>query len=104
MIPKTLRSFILQLQPATEKSQLLWNEADGLAYFCDHKNHTLHISSHFDDERIVSSFRFRIVTEGKSTPFTVYDDEYDYAIMRDLFEAVIANANDVGNDIADFFD
>lgn len=104
MIPKALRSFVLQLQEATEKNQLSWMEADALAYFCDHKNHTLHITTHFDEERQVSSFRFRIVTGGKSTPFTVYDDEYDYAIMRDLFEAVIANANDVGNDIADFFD
>ncbi|HDR9140405.1 TPA: hypothetical protein QDB11_005124 [Burkholderia vietnamiensis] len=104
MIPKALRSFILRVQSETESNALSWDEADGLAYFCDHKNHTLHISSHFDDDRGVSSFHFRIVTGGKSTPFTVRDDEDDYDIMRNLFEAVIANANDVDDDIADFFD
>lgn len=105
MIPKTLRTFILQLQSATEKNQLSWNEADALAYFCDHKNHTLHISSHFDEERGVSSFHFRLVTGGKITPFTVRDDdEEDYETMQNLYEAVIANANDVGSDIADFFE
>lgn len=104
MIPKTLRTFILQLQSATEKNQLSWNEADALAYFCDHKNHTLHIGSHFDEDRGVSSFHFRLVTDGKLTPFTVRDDEEDYETMRNLYEAVIANANDVGSDIADFFE
>ena len=104
MIPKALRSFILQLQSATEKNQLSWNEADSLAFFCDHKNHTLHISTHFDEDRGVSSFHFRLATGGKSTPFTVRDDEEDYETMRNLFEAVIANANDVGTDIADFFE
>lgn len=104
MIPKTLRSFVLKLQSATEDNQISWNEADALAYFCDHKNHTLHISSHFDEDRGVSSFHFRLVTGSKSTPFTVRDDEEDFGIMRDIFEAVIANANDVGNDIDDFFE
>ncbi|MFN3439908.1 MAG: hypothetical protein ACK41V_19585 [Acidovorax sp.] len=104
MIPKALRSFVYQLQPATEKGQLSWSEADGLAYFCDHKNHTLHISSHFDEDRGVSSFYFRIVTNGKSTPFSVRDFDEDFETMRALYEAVIANANDVGSDIEDFFD
>lgn len=105
MIPKTLRSFILQLQTATEKNQISWNEADARAFFCDHKNHTLHISSHFDEDRGVSSFHFRLVTGNKSTPFSVRDDEdEDFDTMRNLFEAVISNANDVGGDIADFFE
>lgn len=104
MIPKTFRKFIHDLRFATEKGELSWNEADGLAYFCDHKNHTLHITSHFDEERSQSSFFFRMVTDGRSTPFSVRDDEEDFADMRNLYEAVIANANDVGNDIDSFFD
>lgn len=104
MIPKALRSFILQLQSATEKNQLSWHEADSLAFFCDHKNHTLHISSHFDMDRGISSFHFRFMTGSKSTPFTVRDDEEDFETMRNLFEAVIANANNVGDDIANFFE
>lgn len=104
MIPKALRTFILQLQSATEKKQLSWSEADSLAFFCDHKNHTLHISSHFDEDRGVSSFHFRLMTGAKSTPFSVRDDEEDFEVMRNLFEAVIANANNVDDDIADFFE
>ena len=104
MIPKALRGFISQLHAATEKNQLSWNEGDGMAYFCDHKNHTLHIGSHFDEDRGVSSFYFRLVTDGKLTPFTVRDDEEDYGVMRNLYEAVIANANNVSDDIDGFFD
>lgn len=104
MIPKSLRSFISQLQAATEKEKLAWYEADATAYFCDHKNHTLHIGSHFDEDRGISSLHFRLVTDGKLTPFTVRDDESDYEDMRNLYEAVIANANNVGSDIEGFFD
>jgi hypothetical protein len=104
MIPKALRSFIQKLRSATENGELSWLEADSLAYFCDHKEHTLHITSHFNEDIGESSYFFRIVTKGKVTPFSVREDEEDFATMRDLFESVIANANDVGNDIADFFE
>lgn len=104
MIPKALRSFILKLRYATESGELSWYEADSLAYYCDHKDHTLHITSHFNEDIGEASYFFRIVTKGKVTPFSVREEEEDYATMRDLFEAVIANANDVGNDIADFFE
>ncbi|WP_024870488.1 hypothetical protein [Tolumonas lignilytica] len=104
MIPKKLRDFIFKLQSATENNQLSWQEADSLAYFCDHKNHTLHINSHFDEDRCMSSFHFRLVTDGKSTPFTVRDDEDDYSIMQHLYESIIVNANNIENDINDFFD
>ena len=104
MIPKALRDFVFQLQTATEKGQLSWNEADALAYFCDHKDHTLHITSHFDEDRAVASFHFRLVTKGKITPFTVREDEDDFEIMRNLYESVVANANDVGKDIEGFFE
>ena len=104
MIPRTLRSFISQLHTATEKDELSWHEADSLAYYCNHKEHSLHISSHFDTDREISSYHFRIVTNGKVTPFSVNDDEEDYPTMRRLYEAVIANANDVASDISDFFD
>jgi len=104
MIPKALRSFVQQLQSATESNKLSWHEADSYAFFCDHKAHTLHISSHFDEDRGISSFHFRLTTGAKSTPFTVREDEEDFETMRNLFEAVIANANNVGDDIADFFE
>jgi hypothetical protein len=103
MIPKAFRSFIGQVHAATEAGDLSWNEGDGSAFYCDHKTHTLHISAHFDADREESSIHFRIVTGIKSTPFSVRDDEEDYLVMRRLYEAVVANANDVGTDIADFF-
>ncbi|MBB3005382.1 hypothetical protein FHX57_007779 [Paraburkholderia tropica] len=104
MIPNSLRDFISRLREATEKDEVSWVEADGTAYFCDHKDVTLHISPHFDHDREQSSFHFRISKGPKNTPFSVYDIEDDYLTMKALYEAVIANANDVGNDVKGFFD
>jgi hypothetical protein len=104
MIPIKLRSFIFKLQAATDKREVEWNEADSLAYFCDHKNHTLHISNHFNEDQELSVFYFRIITDSKSTPFSVRENEEDFSIMRDLYEAVIVNANGTETDIEDFFD
>jgi len=104
MIPKQLKGFISTLSNFTEEGKIVWNEGDNGAYFCDHKNHTLHIWEHFDADRVQQSYLFRIVTAGKSTPFTVTEDERDFEIMRCLYESVIANANNVSEDIADFFE
>jgi hypothetical protein len=104
MIPKTLRNFIQVALTETENGNLSWNEADASAYFCDHKTNTLHIASYFDGDRGQTSFVFRIVVNGKVTPFTVRDNEdEDFETMRNLYEAVIANANNIGNDISGFF-
>lgn len=104
MIPRQLRKFISDLSEFTGNGSLLWNEADNGAYFCDHKNHTLHIWSHHDCDRERSFFTFKLVTDGKTTPFTVTEDEADYDVMRNLYELVIANANNVSEDIKGFFD
>lgn len=104
MIPKIMKPFVNELQKATEKDKLSWYEGSDRAYVCDHKNHTLHIRSHFNEDNNESTFIFNLVTGEKVTPFTVKDGESDYDIMRDLYESVIANANDVSKDIEDFFD
>lgn len=104
MIPKVMKPFVYELQKATEGEKLEWYEADNRAYVCDHKSHTLHISSHFNEDNGESSFLFSLVTGEKNTPFTVKDSESDYDTMRDLYESVIANANEVSKDIEDFFD
>jgi len=105
MIPKNLKTFINQVQLETEKGTLAWSQADSLAFFCDHKNHTLHITPFYDDDRGYSTYYFRIVTNGKSSQFSVRDDEEDdFSTMRHLYEAVIISANNVVNDISNFFD
>ncbi len=104
MIPKQLKGFISALSDFTEEEKIVWIEGDNDAFFCDHKNHTLHIWHRFDEDRGQQSFIFRLVTAGKPTQFTVTEDERDYDIMRCLYESVIANANNVSEDIADFFE
>jgi hypothetical protein len=104
MIPKVMRPFVSELQKATEAEKLSWYQGDERSYICDHKNHTLHITSHFDHEDGEMLFIFNLVTGEKNTPFTVKDGESDYDTMRDLYESVIANANDVSKDIDGFFD
>ena len=51
MIPKQLKGFISSLSDFTEEEKIVWNEGDNGAFFCDHKNHTLHILHHFDEDR-----------------------------------------------------
>lgn len=104
MIPKPLKEFVSNLKDATDKKKLEWSEGDGKSYICDHKNHSLSIDHEFDPEILQSTFKFYLETDGKVTPFTVKDSESDYDTMRSLYETVIANANDVENDIEDFFD
>ncbi|WP_431295761.1 hypothetical protein [Rahnella sp. PAMC 25559] len=104
MIPLKLKSFILKVLNNTEDDSLKWIEADNEAYFCNHKNHTLHISQYFDPDREEGYFKFIIKTSGKITPFSVYDDEDDYILMRKLWSAIIVNANDISDDLENFFD
>ena len=104
MIPKQLKGFISSLSDFTEEGKIVWNEGDNGAFFCDHKNHTLHILYHVDEDSGLSSFIFRLVTAGKLTQFKVMEYEEGYEIMRCLYESVVANANNVSEDIADFFE
>lgn len=106
MIPKVFKEnhFIDNVTKKTEDDELSWTEIDSTAYFCNHKNQTLHISSFFNPDREEGGFRFRYNVDEKSTVFTVRDDENDYVEMSRLYEAVIANANNVTEDIKNFFD
>ena len=106
MIPKIFRTFISDLIAATENGKVKWRELDSSTFSCDHKNHTLHLSSYFDEDRAVSMIFFRFVTDEKVTPFSVRDDEdgTDYQVMTQLLQVVAANANDVSTDIENFFD
>ena len=104
MIPVAFKAFLARLLPATELGEIRWREAEAISYFCNHNGHTLTLSRHFDYDREVSSIRFSIETSGKITPFTVYNyEEADYSQMDGLFDAVIANANEVHLDLDDFF-
>ena len=104
MIPKPLRSFVYGLRSATDNGVLKWKEGAPESFFCNHKNHTLHISPHFNEDSSEASYLFRLVTDGKVTAFSVNHYEEDYNDMRDLYSSVMANANDVESDLKDFFD
>jgi hypothetical protein len=104
MIPTVFKDFFGKLVKATEAGLVSWATADDTTYFCNQKNHSIYIYNRFDVDRELAYFGFRIETDGKSTPFTVYDHEVsDYAEMRILYEAAIANANNVEDDLNDFF-
>ncbi|CAG9203851.1 MULTISPECIES: hypothetical protein [Burkholderia] len=104
MIPLALEGFISRLTEWTERGKIRWFQGDSDSYFCDHKELTLHISLYFDADRMYSTIFFRLVKGEKVTPFSVAEHENEYSAMKALYEAVVANANDVGNDIAGFFD
>lgn len=105
MIPAAFSTFIDRLRPETENNKIIWKEGGQWSYFCIHKNYKLYISRHFNVDHEVASFNFRVDVDGRSTPFTVWDYEaQDYREMDQLFQAIIANANTVQDDLDQFFD
>jgi len=103
MIPLRFKAFINTLIEKTETNEVIWYEGADDVYACDHKNHTLYLHYRFDDHREQAFYIFRIMTDGKITPFTVVDDDSDFDKMKQLYEAVVANANNVDEVIKDFF-
>ena len=104
MIPSSLRSFISDLQDATENGKLKWLATDNNAFYCNHKNYTLHILYHFDEEKEMGAYYFRIVVDKNATPFAVTEEEDDYNKLRNLYEAIAANANNIEEKLKGFFD
>lgn len=103
MIPKVFQEFMTQLLQQTEEGSLVWSEGDYESYVCDHKEYTLIIRRHFDEERDREYVVFRFLSAGKSTPFSVSDSDGDYQQMIRIYDAVIANANAVSMDLDKFF-
>ncbi len=104
MIPKVFQGFMTQLLQQTEDGTLVWSDGEYDSYVCDHKQYTLIIRRHFDEERERDYVAFRFISSGKNTPFSVSDSDEDYPKMLRIYDAVIANANTVSDDLENFFD
>lgn len=62
------------------------------------------VSKHFDPDREVAEIRVGFEAKGRITPFSVYGhEEPDYSQLDNLFNAIIANANEVELDLDKFF-
>lgn len=105
MIPVVFQDFLIQVRSHTETRVIAWREGEELSFFCRQNGIGLHISKHFDPDRDVGWIAFRVIgKEGRTTPFSVSDDEKDdYEFMDALFQAVVANVNNVEQDMIDFF-
>ena len=104
MIPIKLNGFIDELKGSTEDNSVQWHAGADEAYFCNHKRFGLFLRYEFDPDREQSYYAFRISVDGKDTPFMVTDSENDYDRMRDLYQAVIVNANNTVQDLTEFFE
>lgn len=104
MIPKVFQEFMRQLLQQTERGALVWSAAEFDSYVCDHKEYTLIIRRFFDADREVDHVIFRFISGEKNTPFSVSDNDTDYPQMVKIYDAVIANANTVSDDLENFFD
>ncbi|MBK0052998.1 hypothetical protein IAE41_01910 [Stenotrophomonas sp. S39] len=93
-----------KLLQETEDGALVWSEGDYESFVCDHKNSTLIIRRNFDEERDRDYVVFRFISGEKNTPFSVSDADADYQQMVRIYDAVVANANDVSADLDNFFD
>ncbi|MEN5206217.1 hypothetical protein ABE473_17385 [Stenotrophomonas sp. TWI700] len=104
MIPKVFQGFIKKVLQQTESGMLVWSEGEFGSYVCDHKEFTLYIKRHFNEDRDRESVMFRFRSGDKYTPFVVNDDDADFDQMVRLFDAIVANANTVSEDLGKFFD
>lgn len=102
MIPVQFEAFMSFVLTQTRSGKLKWIAGEGGSYIATHKDASLYISADYDPDRDVSTFWFRLNGSNGSTPFSVSDNESDYSAMKVIFEEVIANANDVGSDMASF--
>jgi hypothetical protein len=104
MIPLQFKSFVRRVKAETDGGSLSWNESDNGAYYCNHKEYALHIWRYYDADRDTATINFRFAAPGGVTPFSVSDFEGDeYHFMLALYDSVIANANNVGDDLNKFF-
>ncbi|MBX8552303.1 hypothetical protein K5D68_22110 [Pseudomonas cichorii] len=102
MIPVQFEGFMDFVLTQTRSGRLKWGAGEGGSFIASHKDMSLFISSDYDPDRDISTFWFRLNSSSGSTPFSVSDKEQDFSFMRILFEEVIANANNVKNDLANF--
>lgn len=102
MIPVQFESFMEFVLTQTRNGKLKWSQGERGSYIANHKNMSLFISSDYDPDRDISTFWFRLNGSSGSSPFSVNDNESDYRKMKVIFEEVIANANDVKDDLARF--
>ncbi|NQD78695.1 hypothetical protein HP436_00710 [Pseudomonas sp. CrR14] len=94
MIPVSFKKFMEFVLNQTRYRNLNWISGEGGSYIAQHQEMSLYISTSYDENRDRNCFWFRLIDpNGSSTPFSVYDYEEDYDIMRILFEEVISNAN-----------
>lgn len=102
MIPSQFQDFMQFVLKHTSNGNLRWTLGEGGSYIANHNGMSLYISSDYDPDREVSSFWFRLNGSHGVTPFSVFDYEPDYRLMRVIFEEIIANANNVKGDVASF--
>ena len=104
MIPKPLRKFIEDLREASDNRDIEWQEGAPDAYYCNHKNVTLHIAHYVNEDIGQGYFLFRMVSKGNTTSFSVTDNEEDYQEISALYSSVMANAANVQEIIQGFFE
>ena len=104
MIPKNLHSFVSKLLEATNDGLVRWTEGAPNSYFCNHKSYELHLKRIFDYDAEMSSFQLLMKSGARDAIFTVVEDETpDYAMMRNVYEAVTVNAAGFDSIEEDFF-
>jgi hypothetical protein len=105
MIPIIFRDFINRLLAETESDSIRWQEVGDLSYTCARNEVKVFVSRHWDEDRSEGWFSFRVITlDGDSVPFFVREaDGEDFHFIERVFQAVIANASNVGVSLQRFF-
>jgi len=105
MIPPQLRSFVFQLIDATNSGAVQWTPGEWPAFFCSHKDFTIHLASRPREYDETTLLLMRIESpDGSLAFFEVSQYEEDFVTMNALFDSVSVNASNMAQKLQNFFD
>lgn len=104
MIPPPLKSFIDKLKSSTDDGDVRWHEGAPQSYYCNHKNYSLYLNYHFNEDAELGSYYMTIKKADKESSFAVQDNEGDAWIMKNLLSSITVNSSEMDNIEDDFFD
>ncbi|MDP1801486.1 MAG: hypothetical protein Q8L81_09050 [Bacteroidota bacterium] len=105
MIPKAFNNFILDLIEKTNNQVLNWTKSDEDAFSLNSKDASVTISYYLDIDRELSYYTFNFInlSTKNQSGFKISSDEDDFNTMGKLFTLASASANNIKDELDNFF-
>ncbi len=106
MIPEIYNDFIDKLLSKTDANEVKWAKGIDNELFLRNKNSQIEIGRYSDDDSELSFiyFYFYNYNTKNESRFRVSNQELGYEKMEDLYTVAMSNANDISNELKNFFE